>query len=93
MEITCPKVVRLRLMPTASLRRCPVAPVLPCLSLPAKSTRLIIEIFSVLFYFCLNSTVMMVWALELVAFICVEAIVLFLVPNSITFWICSKLST
>ena len=89
-EITWPKVVRLWLMPTASLSLWPVAPVLSCLSLPAKSTKLIIETFYVFlsptFWICLNWTVMMVWALELVAFIWVAAMVRFLNSQKNLLW-------
>ena len=76
-----------------SLSRSPVAPVEPDLSDPAKSTKLIILNFSLFFFAtivnCLNSIVTIVCALELVAFIKVEPIVLLLYPSSILFEICS----
>ena len=46
-EITKPKVVRDLLMLLPSLSRSPRAPVFPALSLPARSTRLILATFSV----------------------------------------------
>jgi hypothetical protein len=58
MEITCPRVVKLKLIPTAYFNLSPVAPVLLCLSLPAKSTKFITEIFYVFVpptdFLCLN---------------------------------------
>ena len=65
----------------------PVAPVLPALSDPAKSTKFIILNFSLLrpaiIVNCLNSMVTIVWARLLVAFINVLPIVRFSYPSSI----------
>ena len=70
-----------------SFKRSPVAPVLPALSEPAKSTKLIILNFSLflpaIIVNCLNSIVTIVCALLLVAFINVLPIVLFSYPSSI----------
>lgn len=66
-----------------------MAPVEPALSEPAKSIKLIEDYFSVEGVpsasknFCVKVIVETVWALEEVAFIFVEPIALFDVPNSI----------
>jgi len=46
--IQFPRIVKLRLIAHPSLSRCPVAPVWPAFSDPAKSTKLIAEYFSTL---------------------------------------------
>ena len=79
--ITFPKINKDLLILHPSFNRSPVAPVIPVLSEPAKSTKFIRLNFSLLFFakivICLNSIVTIVCALELVAFIKVEPIVLF----------------
>ena len=76
-----------------SFNLAPVAPVELALSLPAKSTKLILDNFSDLVFptvcICLNSIVTIVWALEDVLFIKVDPIVLFWYPSSILFEISS----
>ena len=80
--ITFPKISKDLFMLQPSFSLSPVAPVEPERSDPAKSTKLIILNFSLLFLAtivtCLNSIVTIVCALEEVAFIKVEPIVLLL---------------
>ena len=91
--MTFPKISKDLFILHPSFNLSPVAPVEPDLSEPAKSTRLIILNFSLLLFpnivTCLNSIVTIVCALELVAFINVEPIVLLLYPSSIFFDISS----
>ena len=74
------------LAPSFSLS--PVAPVASARSLPARSTMLMVDRFSIsfpaaFFDFCVNLMPTMVWARELVAFMFVLAMVLFTLPSSI----------
>ena len=91
--ITFPNINNDLLILHPSLSLSPVAPVEPDLSEPAKSTKFIILNFSLFFFativICLNSIVTIVCALELVAFIKVDPIVLLLYPSSIFLDICS----
>ena len=77
-----PNTVKLLLIAHPSFNLSPVAPVYPAFSEPAKSTKFITENFSYLLIssiiICLNSIVIIVWALLDVAFIYVEPIDLFL---------------
>ena len=92
-EMTNPKTDKLLLIPAASFKRSPVAPVLPTFSDPAKSTRWITDNFYLFFPLsttvCLNSMEMMVCAREDEAFMAVAATDLFLPPSSIFFSILS----
>jgi len=66
-DITNPNIVRLLLIAHPSFIRSPYASVLDSFSLPAKSTKLITDNFSIFFLpnvsLILNSIVMTVWAL------------------------------
>lgn len=89
-EITLPKIIRLLLMLAPSANLSPVAPVDSALSEPAKSMRLISDVFSLIFLpdplsmmIYLKDMVVTVCALDEVAFIFVLPIVRFDVPLSI----------
>lgn len=88
--MTFPRIMRLLLILTLSLSLWPVAPVEFYLSEPAKSIKLISEVFSVIFLFVswsnwiyLKCIVVTVCALEDVAFMLVAPIDRFLFPFSI----------
>ena len=89
-EMTFPKIMRLLLILDPSFSLSPVAPVLSALSEPARSIKLMSEAFlfrtwpeSLSMKIYLNWIVVTVWALDDVAFMFVDPIVLFLVPLSI----------
>ena len=89
-EITFPKIMRLLLIFAPSANLSPVAPVDSALSEPAKSIRLISDVFSLTFFpdalsimIYLKAMVVTVCALDEVAFMFVLPIVLFYVPCSI----------
>lgn len=95
-EMTFPRIMRLLLMFEPSLSLSPVAPVLSALSEPARSIKLISDAFLLITFplplsmkIYLNEIVVTVCALEEVAFIFVEPMVLLLVPLLIWFSISS----
>ena len=75
-EITKPKVLRDLFIFAASFKRSPVAPVFPTFSEPAKSTKFITDSFWIFLLASsvtyLNSIIIIVWALDDVAFLSIK---------------------